>query len=84
MPSKIHIGGRTHSAVPWRSKGHATGLGAGVLLGGGGEGSVYNGVDEYEKMTGRTVAIGSGLSAKLSSLIVKPINKKPNNIKFEM
>ena len=87
MPHKIHIGGRTISAVPWRSKGHATGVGCGALLGnpgGGGEGSVYNGVNEYEKMTGRTVGIGSGLSAKLSGLIVKPINRKPKNIKFEM
>ena len=84
---KIHIaGGRTVSAVPWRTKGHAAGVGAGALLGnpgGAGMGSVYDGVEQYEKMTGRTV-LGSGLSARLSNLVVQPISRKPKNIKFEM
>jgi len=82
MPKKVYLGGRTHSTVSWRSQGHATG----VLLGnkgGGGEGSTFDGVDQYEKMTGRTV-MGSGLSARLSSLVVAPINRKPKSIKFEM
>ena len=86
MPHKIHVGGRTVCSLPWRSKGHAQGIGGALLgnPGGGGEGSSYGGVEEYEKMTGRTVGIGSGLASRLANLSVKPINRKPKNIKFEM
>ena len=84
MPAKIHIGGRTVSAVPWRTKGHAAGVSVGGALlenpgGGGGQG----GSEQCERTAGRAV-MGSGLSARLSSLVVAPINRKPKNIKFEM
>jgi len=57
-----------------------------VLLnvGGAGGGSSYESLDDYMNITGNNPARGSGLGEKLHRLIVKPISKKPANIKFDM
>lgn len=57
-----------------------------VLLnkGGAGSGSSYESMDDYMNVTGNNPARGSGLGEKLHSLIVKPLTKKPQNIKFSM
>ena len=66
MPANIHIEGRTVSAVPWRSKGHAAGASVGGALlrnpGGGGGGGECGG-GQAERVPGRAV-LGSGLSAR--------------------
>jgi hypothetical protein len=57
-----------------------------VLLnkGGAGGGSSYESIDDYMTTTGNSPARGSGLGEKLHKLIVKPLTKKPQNIKFDM
>jgi hypothetical protein len=57
-----------------------------VLLnkGGAGAGSSYTSIDDYMTITGNNPARGSGLGEKLNKLIVKPLSKKPQNIKFDM
>ena len=78
--AKIYMGGRIHG------QNRVVGAGMGSVLlskGGPGGGSSYNSVDDYEATTGREV-VGSGLDEKLSKLIVKPLTKKPHNIRFEM
>lgn len=57
-----------------------------VLLskGGAGGGSSYESIDAYMDITGNNPARGSGLGEKLHKLIVKPLTKKPQNIKFDM
>ena len=61
-----------------------------VLLntGGAGGGSSYQTVEEYTHTTGVPVpsgsGLGSGLGGKLSKLVVKPLTKKPQNIKFSL
>lgn len=57
-----------------------------VLLnkGGAGNGSSYTSMDEYMTITGNSPARGSGLGEKLHKLVVKPLSKKPQNIKFDM
>jgi len=80
----IYLGGRIH-----RRKLMGEGMGS-VLLnnGGAGGGSSYPSVNDYEQATGRRVAGGGlgekHLSSKLEKLMVKPLNKKPHNIKFEL
>lgn len=60
-----------------------TGMGS-VLLskGGPGGGSSYDSVASYEDATGQSIRGGSVLSDKLSRLLVKPLVKKPQNIRF--
>ena len=65
------------------------GMGSVLLkVGGAGGGSSYPSVNEYENTTGRQVRGGGlgekHLSAKLEKLMVKPLNKKPANIKFDL
>lgn len=86
----IYLGGRIH-----RRKLMGEGMGSVIMnVGGAGGGSSYPSVNEYEDTTGRRVVGGSlarfqphaekHLSAKLEKLLVKPLNKKPANIKFDM
>jgi hypothetical protein len=61
------------------------GMGSVILnKGGAGSGSSYSSMDDYMNITGNNPARGSGLGEKLHKLIVKPLTKKPNNIKFDM
>jgi hypothetical protein len=75
----VYIGGRIH-----RKRLAGSGMGS-VLMnkGGAGAGSSYSSVNDYEATTGLNVK-GAGLGEKLSKLMVKPLNKKPHNIRFEM
>jgi hypothetical protein len=76
----VYIGGRIHRK-------RLAGMGMGSILmnkGGAGAGSSYSDVDDYVAATGRTISAGSGLGTKLSKLVVKPLTKKPHNIRFEM
>jgi hypothetical protein len=75
----IYLGGRIH-----RRKLMGCGMGS-VLLnkGGAGAGSSYPSVADYTEITGRQVK-GGHLGEKLDKLMVKPLTKKPNNIKFEL
>ena len=77
---KIVVSGRIHRPL--------TGSGMGSVLlskGGAGGGSSYPSIDSYENTTGlRVPSSGNGLGRKLESLIVKPLVKKPKNIKFDM
>jgi len=80
----IHLGGRVH-----RKKLMGSGMGS-VLMskGGAGAGSSYNSVSDYMATTGNRVNAGAGLGGrvledKLHRLIVKPLSKKPQNIKFD-
>lgn len=54
-------------------------MGGSILLdkGGAGVGSSYPSMEEYHRITGRGV-----LADKLKSLLVKPIDQKKKNIKF--
>lgn len=79
----IVCGGRIHRK-PLMGKGMGS-----VLMsdGGAGSGSSYTSIDQYEATTGNKVPItnlGAGLGEKLSKIVVKPIHKKPQNIKFSM
>jgi hypothetical protein len=61
------------------------GMGSVLLnVGGAGAGSSYTSIDDYMNITGNNPARGSGLGEKLNRLIVKPLTKKPQNIKFDM
>ncbi len=75
----VYIGGRIH-----RKRLAGCGMGS-VLMnkGGAGGGSSYSSVDNFEATTGLNVK-GAGLGEKLSKLMVKPLTKKPHNIRFEM
>lgn len=80
----IYLGGRIH-----RKKLMGEGMGSVLLnVGGAGGGSSYPSVNDYEDTTGRRVVGGAlgekHLSAKLEKLMVKPLSKKPHNIKFDM
>lgn len=60
------------------------GMGSVILnRGGTGSGSSYDSVADYADTTGRGLG-KSGMADKLSKLIVKPVSKKPKNIKFDM
>ena len=83
----VCIAGRIHQK-------QLCGMGMGSILmskGGAGAGSSYPSVDSYMKTTGQNVNAGSGLGLglgdigeKLGKLIVKPLVRKPQNIKFNM
>ena len=75
----IHIGGRIHRR-------QLMGCGMGSVLmspGGAGSGSSYTSVQDYSATTGNHPA-GTGFRDKLDKLMVKPLTKKPKNIRFEM
>ena len=75
----IYLGGRIH-----RMKLMGEGMGSVLLnVGGAGGGSSYPSVSDYTEVTGRPVR-GGNLGGKLEKLMVKPLSKKPHNIKFEM
>jgi len=87
----VYISGRIHR----KKLGEGEGRGMGSVLlnkGGTGSGSSYQSVEEYTHTTGVPVPSGSGLGSglggkleqKLSKLSVKPLSKKPQNIKFTM
>ncbi len=76
----IHLGGRLHRRL-------LSGVGMGSILlnkGGGGGGSSYESVQDYASTTGNRPPAGSGLGEKLGKLMVKPLTKKPHNIRFDM
>ena len=77
----VMCGGRIHR----KKLMEGTGMGS-VLLnkGGAGAGSSYSDLDDYMNITGNNPARGSGLGEKLHKLIVKPLSKKPTNIKFDL
>ena len=59
-----------------------TGMGSVLLnVGGAGGGSSYESIPDYEGTTGRRLT-GGNLGEKLSRLQVKPLVKKPQNIRF--
>ena len=75
----VYTSGRIHRK-------RLAGMGVGSVLmnkGGAGAGSSYSSVDDYVATTGKPVG-GSGLGAKLSKVVVKPLTKKPHNICFDM
>ena len=81
----VYCGGRIVS----RGRAHIRGAGMGSVLlqrGGPGVGSSYSSVEEYKDITGRGgslgCSLGSGLSDKLQKLMVKPLERKPHNIRF--
>ena len=55
------------------------GMGSVLLDGGIGGQSSYNSMEDYKDTVNKS---GSGLNDKLASLLVKPIGKKPKNIRF--
>jgi hypothetical protein len=77
----VVVGGRMHRKKLMEGKGIGS-----VLLnkGGAGGGSSYTSIDNYLETTGNQLPRGSGLGEKLHRLIVKPLTKKPQNIKFDM
>lgn len=77
----VCVSGRIHRKKLMEGRGMGS-----VLLnkGGAGGGSSYESIDDYMNITGNSPARGSGLGEKLHRLIVKPLNKKPQNIKFDM
>jgi len=75
----MYLGGRIH-----RKPLMGAGMGSVLLnVGGAGGGSSYPSVQDYSATTGRQVR-GGGLGSKLDSLVVKPLAKKPANIKFSL
>lgn len=76
----IYLGGRIH-----RRPLMGSGMGSVLMnVGGAGGGSSYESPSAYTETTGRPVFRGGDLGRKLQGLIVKPLQKKPQNIKFEM
>lgn len=74
----VHISGRVHTP-------HLAGCGMGSVLlntGGAGSGSSYTGLEDYHNTTGNPIPSGSGINEKLAKLMVKPLSKKPNAIRF--
>ena len=77
----VMVCGRIHRKKIMEGKGMGS-----VLLnkGGAGAGSSYESIDDYMNITGNNPNRGSGLGEKLGKLIVKPLSKKPQNIKFDL
>lgn len=76
----VHISGRIHSP-------YLSGCGMGSVLlntGGAGSGSSYSSLEDYQHTTGNPIpaGVGSGINEKLAKLMVKPLSKKPNAIRF--
>jgi len=77
----VCVSGRLHRKKIMEGRG----MGSVILnKGGAGGGSSYESIDDYMNITGNNPARGSGLGEKLHRLIVKPLTKKPANIKFDM
>ena len=76
---KVMCGGRLH----YKKLMEGRGMGS-VLLNKGGTGSAssYEGIDDYIATTGNSIK-GSGLGEKLHKLLVKPVARKPANIKWD-
>lgn len=77
----VMVSGRIHRKKIMEGRGMGSIL---LNVGGGGGGSSYESIDDYMNITGNSPARGSGLGEKLHRLIVKPLSKKPQNIKFDM
>jgi len=77
----VMVMGRLHRKKLMEGRGMGSVL---LNVGGAGSGSSYTSIDDYMNITGNNPARGSGLGEKLHKLIVKPISKKPQNIKFDM
>ena len=77
----VCVSGRLHRKKIMEGRGMGSVL---LNVGGAGGGSSYESIDDYMNITGNNPARGSGLGEKLHRLIVKPISKKPANIKFDM
>ena len=77
----IMVSGRIHRKKLMEGRGMGSVL---LNVGGAGAGSSYESIDDYMNITGNNPARGSGLGEKLHRLIVKPLSKKPQNIKFDM
>lgn len=79
----VVVSGRIHRKKIMEGRG----MGSVILnKGGAGSGSSYTSIDDYINTTGNSIpsARGSGLGEKLHKLIVKPLTRKPQNIKFDM
>ena len=82
----ISCGGRIH-----HKKMDGRGMGSVLLAkGGAGVGSSYPSLEEYKRITGNGLShsnslfhSNSNLGEKLKSLSVKPLVKKPHNIRFD-
>ena len=76
----ISCGGRIH-----HKKMDGRGMGSVLLAkGGAGVGSSYPSLEEYKRITGNGLFhSNSNLGEKLKSLSVKPLVKKPHNIRFD-
>jgi hypothetical protein len=82
----VYISGRIHPKK--LGEGQGRGMGSVLLnVGGAGSGSSYPSTEDYTHTTGVPVpqtSRGAGLGGKLSKLVVKPLTKKPQNIKFSL
>jgi hypothetical protein len=75
----VVCGGRMHRKKLMEGKG----MGSVILdKGGGGGASSYTSIDDYINTTGNPIK-GSGLGEKLHKLVVKPLQRKPQNIKWD-
>jgi hypothetical protein len=76
----VYVMGRLHRKKLMEGKGMGS-----ILLntGGAGAGSSYSSIDDYINTTGNKISTGSGLGEKLNKLVVKPLTKKPQNIRFD-
>ena len=77
----VCVSGRIHRKKLMEGRGMGSVL---LNVGGAGSGSSYTSIDDYMNVTGNNQARGSGLGEKLHKLIVKPLTRKPQNIKFDM
>jgi hypothetical protein len=87
----VYVSGRLHHKKLMEGRGMGS-----VLLnkGGAGSGSSYSSIEDYTSTTGNKIQGmglgekaglgGTGLGAKLSKLVVKPLTKKPKNIQFTL
>jgi len=76
---KVLCGGRLHHKKLMDGRG----MGSVILdKGGAGSASSYESVDAFMNATGEQIK-GSGLGEKLHKLLVKPLGKKPANIKWD-
>ena len=76
---KVLCGGRLHHKKLMEGRG----MGSVILhKGGAGSASSYENVDAFTNATSETIK-GAGLGEKLQKLLVKPLAKKPSNIRFD-
>jgi hypothetical protein len=82
----VYCGGR----LVCRGRAHIRGAGMGSVVlnkGGPGVGSSYSSMEDYKQTMSNSAgslggSLGAGLSDKLQKLMVKPLERKPHNIRF--